>query len=211
VKSCPFCAEDIQDAAVVCKHCKRDLPMSTRSAQPASAAAQPAEKTFGFFAIVGFSALGFVALGLFIAIAQRIAPATPVNAECSLHARAAFVSRDTPLGRTLKWDTDVLAVRSDDSVAWKDIEATVFGFVTTGIDGKKPTGPYKYKNTRDSVEAGGLMAFSLNDFQKPSGEQWVSLTMTPSDVDIRANVGGAVCKAELSINTPVHDIISTNR
>ena len=23
---CPFCAEDIQDAAIVCKHCRRDIP-----------------------------------------------------------------------------------------------------------------------------------------------------------------------------------------
>lgn len=31
MKKCPFCAEDIQDSAVVCKHCKRDLPNTSPS------------------------------------------------------------------------------------------------------------------------------------------------------------------------------------
>ena len=34
VKQCPFCAEDIKAAAIVCKHCKRDLPVGSVEVQP---------------------------------------------------------------------------------------------------------------------------------------------------------------------------------
>jgi hypothetical protein len=39
MRACPFCAEEIQDAAVVCKHCDRDVPSANALGSQASAVA----------------------------------------------------------------------------------------------------------------------------------------------------------------------------
>lgn len=54
-KRCPFCAEEIQAAAVVCKHCHRDLP-AAGGAAPATAKAP--RRGAGKWVLLGILALG---------------------------------------------------------------------------------------------------------------------------------------------------------
>src|SRR5262245_36968896 len=95
VKKCPFCAEDIQDAAIVCKHCGRNLPT------PQAAASK--RNRLVLLSIAGIVVVGVVVVAVLAAVLMQVSP-TSVNehdreGKCQLHARAAVVTRDTPLGQ----------------------------------------------------------------------------------------------------------------
>ena len=110
MKKCPFCAEEIQDKAVVCKHCGRDLA-GGRSASAAQLRTDDEKKkannmVVGCLGCVGLIVLLSVAMGLMTSGAKS--GAGPSGATVGSEAKArAIVACETALRNQYRLAIDV--------------------------------------------------------------------------------------------------------
>jgi hypothetical protein len=88
MKACPFCAEEIQDAAIVCKHCGRDIVPAT--AVPTAASTKP-KKRVGRG--IGLVLLVFLAFGIIVAVIGSPKPVPALSDEARQAVDEAFAKK----------------------------------------------------------------------------------------------------------------------
>jgi len=177
MKNCPYCAEAIQDAAIVCKHCGRELTGVNVGAVTVRPQPSGWLRVFALVAVVSLIAIpGMVVLGF---VAFQVMPSQNRRGECRLSGEA-IVTRDA------------IAITNRDTASWVDAHIRIYGQVTSGPL-KGPAGDHTLH--RDVTP--GVTTITLTDFQTAEGEGWIPMLMHVQGVDITATLRGEHCEVEV--------------
>lgn len=124
MKTCPYCADEIQDAAIVCKHCGRELTQKSESSQ---------SRTSGQSAAVGCGVILLIVMGSCLFLLPTDNPSPTRSTDDSTISTAAPES-PAPAPVPASPDLALLAARGYEESGFHQVEGQVQNISSNSLD-----------------------------------------------------------------------------